>query len=147
MNGVRCKMAKKINKKIYIVTCGNYSNYRIVGVFSNRKKAKRAVSLCSDDFDKAIIEVWILNKELPFPKDMLPWEVRMDKQGNLLSIGNINYEYFKESTSFGNNNTVVNFKIIAKDEDHAIKIANEKRVHLIVNEKNDWPESIATPFN
>ena len=63
---------RMVNKKVYIVTKGCYSDYRIVECFASKKAAKeyieslRAHSDCEDDyFDEPNIEEWDLLENNP----------------------------------------------------------------------------------
>lgn len=116
------------NKKmIYVVTKGCYSDYCIYGVFDNKEIA----TLFSDkingnieDYELNPIGLDIRNKNMYF--------VRMDKKGNVEEC------YLDVSSGvygFDCNNSLMT-NCWAINEQHAIKIINELRISLIV--ENLW---------
>ena len=123
-------------KTIYVVTRGSYSDYGIKAIFNTKELAQAYIdSFKYDSYNEMSIEEWDLNpnsKELK--KGRKPYFVRMDKAG-------IATEYNHVDSSYGfNGGTVISFTLDkqsmncycwAKDEKHAIKIANEKRVQFI----------------
>ena len=52
-----------MSKKAYVVTNGDYSGYRIIGVFTSKALAKKAVGLFDrdDSYNSAGIEEWLLD--------------------------------------------------------------------------------------
>ena len=131
-----------MDKKVYVVTQGDYSSYRIKGVYTSRYKARKVLKLHGED---ARIETYKLNDMGKYPQNMYPWRVRMDKHGDVQSVNNGSCEYFKEKHSFESNDEILSVNVWAKNQKHAVKIVNEQRVQLIA--ENQWPEGIQTPFN
>ncbi len=131
-----------MTKAIYVVTRGDYSSYRIKGVYISRYKARKVLKLHGED---ARIETYKLNDMGKYPQNMYPWRVRMNKYGDVQSVQNESCEYFKEENSFESYDEILRVNVWAKDQKHAIKIANEQRTQLIA--ENKWPEGIQTPFN
>lgn len=59
---------------IYVVTAGQYSDYRIEAMFSDEAKAKlycERAKLANGDYDSADIEEWELNPEIDEVVDVL----------------------------------------------------------------------------
>jgi len=132
-------------KTVYILTEGDYSDYHIIGVYSTRELAQEAadagfvrVSVYSD-YD---IEEHNLDENSP-PFGMKCWRVRMLRNGD--TLGDV------ERGDIGGHGSMSDYIILtsrrkltdeayffmwARDEKHAVKIANERRAQLIAN--NNW---------
>lgn len=50
-------------KSVFIVTQGDYSSYRIIAVFSNRKKAKAFSEQQNVVYDNSRVETWKVDFE------------------------------------------------------------------------------------
>lgn len=129
----------------YIVVTGEYSDYHVCGVYSTRKKANYAAKV----YDGAVIEYEI--DELPdHPKGLLGYRVEMKKDGaadvqrcgigpmEIYLAGSFLNDYSRKDD--GQLVIVKEFVISvwAKDEQHAVKIVNEKRAQIIA--ANEWPD-------
>lgn len=133
---------------IYIVTNGSYSDYHICAVFSSREKADEAKVLLTGAYDEARVEEYEVDDfNFPeMPKGMLPYGVVMLKDGTVKetrresveSIDDANRKFGWEPYSSDDKSGVF-FSVWAKDEKHAVKIANERRTMLIAN--NEWTEN------
>lgn len=125
---------------VFIVTQGNYSGYHICGVFAKEPLAQKFIDSFKDNqYNEMRIEVWELNPfKLELAKEYKPYFIRMDKEGNTLEIHKTDSTY-----SLGEGGFDIHFNMylhcFAKDEAHAIKIANEKRTQLIA--KNEWRDN------
>ena len=126
---------------IYIVTSGTYSDYHIDGIFSTQELAEAYIKQFQDKWDKMEVEEWTLDpwkKELR--KGYKAYFLHMDKEGNTLDIsaqsyGTYNLRDGKPYQGWDNAGNMT-LGVLARNETHAIKIANEKRVMLIAN--NLW---------
>jgi hypothetical protein len=132
------------NKEIFLVTTGDYSDYRVCGVFDKKELAQKYIkSFTKDSYTKFRIEEYPLNPyKFELTNNYKPYFLRMTKEGNCTEIFVQDSDYnFKDGTiDLGfdiNNNLYVS--VFAKDRKHAIKIANEKRVQLIA--ANKWKVS------
>ena len=125
--------------KIYAVSTGRYSDYRIEGIYSTKEKAQEAHCLYAADND---IEEYELDAMPEHPPGMLHYFVKMDEQGNASFVEIRSAEHMPnfDWSPYGDNKNV-GFNVWAKDEIHAIKISNEKRAQLIAT--NRW----TTDFN
>lgn len=127
--------------KIYIITCGQYSDYHIVGIYDDKELAEERLPLYDAKYRYADIKEYELNPQVDHPKGLLPYSVKMDIEGNAKAEReSIACFSGREWEPYGDNKSV-SFEMWAKDEAHAIKIANERRVQLIAN--NQW----MTDFN
>jgi hypothetical protein len=120
--------------KVYIVTSGCYSDYHIEGVYSTREMAEEYIRAIKDDY-KGINE-WEVDVVVdPIEHGYLRWYVRFDGD----NIDYINQEDIdlddpkEEECSYYNYMGSLSFSIYAKDRDHAIKIASEKRFMLLAS--------------
>jgi hypothetical protein len=126
-------------KQIFILTTGNYSSYRIVAVCSTRYKANYAKKLYGSD---CRIEPHDIDKLPDHPKGCLLYSVGMWRDGEVKEIVNSNPEYGSETkhSISKDGQTLWVQNIWAKNEESAIKIANEMRTFVIAN--GEWEEEI-----
>lgn len=131
--------------KVFIVTDGEYSGNYIKGVFSTLEKAKQAVEVWAttngvDEYDLDDMPAMPAN-------GLFPWQVSMKYNGDsstdfFTKTGRLEYKGvagLKTDYITSNNNRQgwsATFYMFAKDENHAVKIANERRTQLIAN--GEW---------
>lgn len=128
---------EKPKKEVFLVTCGYYSEYRVCAVFTEKLFAEKYISRFNSTVpdEELRIETYVLNPyEYELNKDYKPFSLRMTKEGICTEIN-------VEDSSYGLEGGNIRFgidvdenmfiSIFARDEKHAIKIANEKRVQLI----------------
>jgi len=122
--------------KVYLVTKGSYSDYRVCCVCSTMEKAEYARRLyVADD-----IETEELDGLPEHPHGMLRYAVTMDRDGNsTCQTESLYYTTDDEWRPYGNG-THVSFHMWASDKTHAVKIANERRAVLIATGQwqTDW---------
>jgi hypothetical protein len=132
-------------KTIYVVTQGDYSDYRICGVFDSEPLAKKFIETFSSaqQWYSMRIEEWKLNPyKLEIGKGYKPFFVRMSKEGDTLEIRESDSVYRFVAGENGENwgfdfyHNLLNH-CLTKDEKHAIKITNEIRGQLIAEDKWD----------
>ena len=127
--------------KVYIVTSGAYSDYRIDAVFTDDKTAK----VFADKIDGEV-EIWEISSSNLIDKithDKI-FCVRMNKEGNTDLVMEEDFDSHEIENAIEKKTEIFNavdgYSMItymfAKDEKHAVKIANERRVQLIAN--NEW---------
>lgn len=127
--------------KVFIVTDGYYSDYKIIGVYSSKKSAQEVIDSFSD-LNESQIEEWGIDTVLSFPKGMKCYFLRMTKEGKAYDIDEgrntiMALEYaLKKYMGFGSGGHDLFCNVLAKDKEHAVKIVNEKRIQLI--ESNRW---------
>lgn len=131
--------------KIFIVTSGEYSDYHIDAVFSTEENAKKYAELHPGRF--ADIEEFDVDEDMALinkirDEKITIYKISMFKDGKVREVKKEsstlhNYETaLKSEYGFWVGHLRFDMKVIAKDEKHAIKIVNEKRVQLIAN--NEW---------
>lgn len=125
-------------KIVYLVTSGTYSDYNVRGIYSTEEKAQEAKELFAAD---NYIEKIVIDEIPPHPEGMFLFSVRMDKDGECSKseICDIGYQEVGWRP-YGDGFNVL-FHLFARDKEHAIKIANEKRIELLA--MNKWE----TDFN
>lgn len=135
------EICKTETQTVFLVTHGDYAEYSVCAVFTEKTLAEKYVnSFRETHFGKLEIEECTLNPyQHELKKGYKPFFVRMTKGGDCIEVYienttvgfkkggvNVGFDYF------GN----IYINTFAKDEAHAIKIANEKRVQLIT--ENGW---------
>ena len=138
--------------KVYLVSSGRYSDYGIEQVFSTKEKAEEYIRLSKEYSDESLneIEEYELDPQIKLPhhfKFKYFYNVYMDRYGNVNNswkahIDILNPEdkmeryHFSVSNdySFSDGNkeyVVLGGTVNANDQEHAIKIMNEKRLKLL----------------
>ena len=142
--------------KLWCLTSGEYSDYGIVGVFSSLDKVEEYKQyhnkivinyykkLYPDESDEELLCHSWSSFNTPFElevddfivhKDKFPYRIYMHKNGNISNIY-LENEVYMDDVQINKNKKVewdIYFIINAIDKEHAIKIANERRVQLIAN--------------
>jgi hypothetical protein len=145
--------------KVYLVTKGRYSDYSVYGVFVDEDIATEYAKQISDHIEEAIVDTRkiMIGVDLILPIGFRTYEVRMDRDGNAWDykwrhdgkqvlqreadtcdskdFADIEFKSEAEGWLLTGNYT---FKVNTdKGQEGAIKIANERRVQLIA--ENKWP--------
>lgn len=143
-------MSSKSGEFVWAIEQGCYSDYHVVGVFTSRKNAKAVVDAlkAAECYgDEPTIARWPLD---PAVKDlragMSPWRVLMLRDGTVESAKQRDVSSFNiaGSVAIWRRSTAPAYKgtgipdcldatVWAKDRNHAIKIANEHRTHMIAD--------------
>lgn len=145
--------------EVFVVTKGSYSDYHIVGIFSDETKA----NMFADKFE-GTVEPRTLDPFKPmFESGLYPYDVWMQRDGSLSYDVKAREKYLEgyldepeKMTDYLHLVTDLDIELcrkypssrskpvswlhvacMARDEQHAIKIANEKRIRLIA--ENQWP--------
>ena len=116
-------------KKAYVVTSGDYSDYRIRAVFSNKKAAEAYVENVRYR-EYCEIEDWPLNAthEHKMPK----WQVNMQRHGKAYCFAvDLDEETGNRFQAPTKGQAYMVSTVEAKDAEHATKIANEQRAQFI----------------
>lgn len=118
---------------IYVLTEGDYSDYRIVALYSTLELAEEAQKLCPD----SIIEEYKLDSEIPdHPQDLFGWSVTIDVEDNTIrstyqeDVISRPFEpqenYYENRYLSSNTPPLFVVKCWARDQEHAEKIALDK---------------------
>lgn len=117
--------------KIYLVMVGEYSDYQFDSAFSTKEAAERREALL-DNWYATVIET-TLDSIPNVDPCYKPWTVLMDAEGN----GQVSPAYLTGGFPRGedylapSHNNRMLFCMWAKDGQHALKIANERRAQRI----------------
>jgi hypothetical protein len=126
-------------KTIYVVTSGSYSDYGINAVFDDEQLAKDFIAMFEKgNYIDMQIEEWKLNpEEENIRAKRKLYFLRMNKEGiaSDISIEGSSFSIDYINTIQFDNKKNLMVRCFADDEKHAIKIANEKRVQVIANNK------------
>jgi len=121
-------------KKVYLVTTGEYSDYSVRGVYSNLKRAEEVQKYYNkSSYCDACIEIIDLDTNFYRIRDgYLRYHFYMGRRGGVyhLSSSGLRHGHVSFWYEFYNESQMV-CEVDARSEEHAIKIANEKRVQLL----------------
>ena len=123
------------NKKVYVITSGNYSDYGINCVFDNLEDAKKYIDIHSEEAYPPEIEEYILNEDRITKSHRKIYRIGMDYNGLVLvSYVDVIEErdlMNPEISEYWTGNLCLRMGCFADDKKHAIKIVNEKRSQII----------------
>lgn len=128
--------------KVYLVTDGDYSDYRVVGVYSSAQLAERAKELynASNDIDVRTLD--ILDSRVP--EGYLCYRVWEPDQNGVFKADQRSADYFMFENNWNYWNTSgFQVDVIALSEDHAVKIGSEKINILKATHNIDWSNAEA----
>ena len=137
---------------IFVIEQGEYSEYRVVGVFSSRENAElvaNRINRCESYRDSAEVCEWPLDPGVDdINAGYTQWHVLMLRDGTTelcensgstwYGIGNeiVIWRRFTAPAYIGTNTPdILTGTIWAKDANHAIKIMNERRAQMIAEGK------------
>ena len=112
-------------KIVYVVTIGEYSDYRIHSMWDSKEKAQEIKELLDHSND---VEVYELNK---FPDDeVVNWRFTFDSKGNCIKseIDSYGYEQIDEDDL---GNLQIDFSTKTFNKEKALKIATDKRAKYL----------------
>ena len=129
------------NKKVYICTSGEYSDYHIVSVFTKKENANFFKKKFSGKYKKINIEEWELNSNIP--QDLIHndiYFVIIKKDGSIVDCYKDNDDFSLKQINKVDWNTNLDMytHCLSNSKEHAIKIANERRTAMIL--ANKWPD-------
>ena len=140
-----------MKKTVWVVEQGEYSDYRVVGVFSSQKHAKTiANALNADGSNEATVAEWPLDPVVDeLRQGFSPYVVHMRYDGTVERCEKweiTSYELSGRVSLWRRTQApayrglgipdILTGTIWAKDEAHAIKIANEHRAQMIA--RGEW---------
>lgn len=152
--------------KIYVVAVGVYSDYSIVGLYTDIELAKRCCRYYNPDLADGTdsrsefrIEEYEVNSVKPdgeIPKGLRPWRIYMTRDGTYAGDQKVSVcevrggrrwillrvegKYQTPMTKLLGSSTFIETTMLARDEKHAVKIANERRAQLIALGR--WPAEV-----
>ena len=115
--------------KIFVVTSGEYDDYNIIGVTTDRAVAERLVNLYDDGWDVLNIEEWDDMKIQDVENEKPAWNVTIYDGGDAVDVTKLsmpyNAENFNEVTTKYLDRTV--FIVPGETEEEAIEEAKKRR--------------------
>lgn len=130
---------QKNSKLVYLLAAGEYSDYHVVGVFSDMGKAHRLIKDYPNEGWHEIHEV-VVDCADAIPTGLKLHYVRMEYNGNSNIYRSVPDMYMKDIEDYklrlnteNSRHIVLEGYVLAKDKRHAAKIANEKRAQLIAS--------------
>ncbi len=133
-------------KKVYVVTSGSYSDYGIDAIFTTMELAQAFIDSFNKDKgynDFNDIDEWDLDPhEIDLKAHRKAYDLRMNKEGQVTGLENSDSTYGhrnNSSISFTIDKVWMNVYCYADNEEHAVKIANEKRTQILA--LNRWGEN------
>ncbi len=138
---------------VWVVEQGEYSDYRVVGVFSSKENAQSIVGAikAGDHSDDLSIAEWPMNPGVDeLRKGFKQYLIDMRKDGTTERVegwdlsgyelaGSVRMWRRTQAPAYRGNKDkpdVLQAHIWARDEQHAVKIANEHRARLIAS--GEW---------
>lgn len=117
---------------VYILTSGEYSAYRIEGVFSKRIDAEKTMERLNTPYrdQSRTVEEWPLDDIAP-RKGLQPYHVYIRRDGEARATGLESIVGENESYLYGE----YGLSVWARSEKSAIKIAMERRLRYIADHK------------
>lgn len=119
------------SKKIHLVSYGGYSDYTICAVYSDIAMAEAYVRKFGDDYR---IETFALDVEVDQGQGLVRWQIMANKSGEVFQCWHDSSFLHPSSIQYmiGNSEEgVLRVRTGARDEKHAIEIANDLRAQLI----------------
>lgn len=118
--------------KLFVVTTGTFDDFELCGIYSSKPIAEWAQQLYAAENKIKELELDHLPEA---PEGMLFFKVALDRDGNVKQLFHENAELFnrtREIAPYGDGKHM-SFDIWATDEDHALAIANERRISLLAS--------------
>ena len=114
-------------EKVYIIVKGEYSDFHICAVALDEKTAEKLREAYSDRYDKAIIEEYIPAKESE--ETRILYEVEFEHGGVFITTAE--REDNETLMDINNDFTWLILRVFAKDKEHALKIAQDRRAEYL----------------
>lgn len=129
-----------MNQIIYIVTAGSYSDYRIVGVFTDEQLANKCVKALDEYTDNVTVEEYNTNPCVnELNSGLKPYEVYYysDSKASCAYIDTGFGHMTTEIREFKTYDGMPGYSLYcwAEDSNHAIKIASERVARYRVNKE------------
>jgi len=129
---------------VYVVTSGCYSDYGIAAIFSTEERANIYLteSEIEDGYGGGSVEEYQLNEPFEF---IVQYKISMEKDGDVSWIKR--YKVSNPDNMAGYTNILHNGMwayVEVDDEQHAIKIANERRTRIIA--EDNWHDGYRATF-
>lgn len=115
--------------KVYVITKGDYSDYGICAVATDRETAEKLQIKYSDCWDGAEIEEYDTDHDVSGDFDKIYWNVQICCNGDSDAYGYTSGG--RPHINFHNNGLSCGACVIAKTKEQALKIVYDKRAEYI----------------
>lgn len=118
--------------KIYVVTKGEYSDYHIITATTDKELAEKIANKFTGDWDEDEASVEEYEDAEIYLKPI--WKVKFDEHGNIKKCEKTDYEpdyKIVNECNYYCYNREFSIVVEADNEEHAIKIASEKRAEYL----------------
>ena len=113
------------NKFVYVITKGDYSDYHICAVTMDYERAERMKKLYSERYDEARIEKYVLDEDKT-TGSIYYVEFKNDGSAAIRMNEYTEYDNYDNGPVVDSWYNPIRVFVRAKDEDHALKIAQDK---------------------
>lgn len=118
-----------MEKRIYVITSGEYSDYQVNAVYSTKELAEDFIQ---HNGNKYCIEEYDLDK--PIIREKKLWRIEINSDRNEIICANISEYQEPEDTCVRNYMNIITFIVGSETIDKAKKIARERYVAIRSNE-------------
>lgn len=138
--------------KVWVIEKGSYSDYRVVGVYTTKKKSERVAEAINagDSYNDATVSEWPLDPGYDaINQGRKPFSITMLRDGAVERVGRDDVSYYNIGDQYSiwertkapaykgkGIPDALNATVWARDEKHAIKIASERRAQMIAS--GEW---------
>lgn len=111
--------------KHYVVTKGDYSDYHIIAVCSDREDAEAIARKFDENYENTCVEEYDDGKEVFI--EQICYFFKINRRGEIIDFRENSCEYFWENSKPSETiNGDAYLYVLAKDEEHAKKIAVDR---------------------
>lgn len=142
-------------RSVWVIEQGSYSDYRVVGVFSSKENAERVaekINAGTDSYNEAEVAEWPMDPGIDaLNQNLKRFHVLMLHDGSVEGVEELDgWDYYPDLTdghwlwertkapAYQGRGIpdVLNSSVWARDEKHAVKVSNERRVQMIAS--GEW---------
>lgn len=124
--------------KIYVITKGDYSDYHICGVSTDKEQAEKLARFFTDKWDDAKVEEYDTDRYELLSDNKKVYRILFYENGNIHKLTHESGDYYDNETIKLDpvywNGATLSVYVSADDEISAIKIASEKRAKFLAEE-------------
>lgn len=120
--------------KVYVITKGEYSDYRICGVATDPEKADALAKFYSDRYDTAEVEEYDTEDNPDLTEGKKVFRMRFDRYGNADDIHEVDVHYYwykKLPREYRGEPGFVYVFVQADTQEDAVKIGAERRAKYL----------------
>ncbi len=114
--------------KVYVITKGCYSDYHIVGVCLDKKKAKEIAEAVSEE-PRSLYEAYV--EEYDTDDFVAGFRYYVNYVDGIWCAGIDDYDEHRSNYAYSDKS----FIVYAKDKEHAVKIAQDMRAEYLAEQK------------